>query len=144
MPPRAFFCAMNEERVKRSCVSMTHTLHRGWRGGGGGREGGLGACGEGTRQTGSPTACVKKSRVRIGVSLGNQKHSSNLWTLMIPKMYIRTLGYNVQISVKKFPTLSNFSVKFGHCNLGFSYTFLESPGSIDYCYVFGFPETRRS
>ena len=74
---------------------------------------------------------LTKIRVRIGVPLGNQIHSSNLWTLGIPKMYLRTLGYNVQISVKKFPTLSNFSVKFGHCNLGFSYTFLESPGSID-------------
>ena len=27
------------------------------------------------------------------------------------------------------------SVKFGRCNLGFSYTFSESPGSIEYCYV---------
>ena len=43
------------------------------------------------------TACLKKSRVRTGVSLGNQIHSSNLWTLGIPKMYMNTLGYNIQM-----------------------------------------------
>ena len=30
-----------------------------------------------------------------------------------------TLGYNIQISLKKCPTLRNFSVKFGRCNLEF-------------------------
>ena len=35
--------------------------------------------------------------------------------------------------------MSYLRVKFGLCNLVFPYTFLESPGSIDYCYVFGFP-----
>ena len=36
-------------------------------------------------------------RVRHVILLGNQIHSVNLWTLRIPKMYMRILGYNVQI-----------------------------------------------
>ena len=36
-------------------------------------------------------------RVRTRGSQGNQMHSGILWTQGIPKMYIRTLGYNVQI-----------------------------------------------
>ena len=40
---------------------------------------------------------LTKIRVRTGVSLGNQIHSVNLWTLGIPKMYMGTLGYNIQI-----------------------------------------------
>ena len=37
-----------------------------------------------------------------------------------------------------------FNVKLGWDNLGFPYTFLESPGSIEYCYVFGFLGPRQS
>ena len=42
---------------------------------------------------------LSKFRVRTGVSPGNQIHSSNLWILGIPKMYMGTLGYNVRISL---------------------------------------------
>ena len=42
---------------------------------------------------------LTKFRVRTGMSKGNQIDSSNLWTLGIPKMYMGTLGYNIQISL---------------------------------------------
>ena len=42
---------------------------------------------------------LAKSRVRTGGSQGNQIHSIILWTLGILKMYMGTLGYNVQISL---------------------------------------------
>ena len=41
---------------------------------------------------------LTSSRVRTGMSKGNQIHSSNLWTLGIPKMYMGPLSYNIQIS----------------------------------------------
>ena len=40
--------------------------------------------------------------------------------------------------------MSYFRVKFGLCNLGFSYTFSESSGSIEYRYSFGFLGIRGS
>ena len=43
------------------------------------------------------------------------------------------------VTLKNFAQPCSFSVKFGCCNLGLSCTFLESPGSIEHCYVFGFP-----
>ena len=45
------------------------------------------------------------------------------------------------VTLKNFAQPCSFSVKFGCCNLGLSCTFLESPGSIEYRYVFGFPIT---
>ena len=42
------------------------------------------------------------------------------------------------VTLKNFAQPCSFSVKFGCCNLGLSCTFLGSPGSIEYCYVFGF------
>ena len=46
---------------------------------------------------GRSRSVLTKSRVRTGGSQGNQIHSVILWTLGIPKMYMGTLGYNVQI-----------------------------------------------
>ena len=45
----------------------------------------------------SPHSVLTNFRVRTCDSQGNQMHSGILWTLGIPKMYMRTLGYNVQI-----------------------------------------------
>ena len=44
-----------------------------------------------------PRSVLTNLRVRTPGSQGNQMHSGILWTLGIPKMYMRTLGYNVQI-----------------------------------------------
>ena len=49
-----------------------------------------------------------------------------------------TLGYEVQISHKKCPTLNIFSVSFGRCNLEVSPQFLEYVGIIEHCCAFGF------
>ena len=40
---------------------------------------------------------LTSARVRTGGVQRNQIHSSVLWTLGIPKMYLGTLGYNVLI-----------------------------------------------
>ena len=47
-----------------------------------------------------PRSVLTFLSVRTGGVQGNQIHSSNIWTLGIPKMYMRPLGYNVQISLK--------------------------------------------
>ena len=44
---------------------------------------------------------LTKSRVTTPVSLGNQIHSSTLWTLGFPKMYLGTLGYKGKITLYK-------------------------------------------
>ena len=40
-----------------------------------------------------PRGVLTFSRVRHAMLRGNQIHSINVWTLGIPKMYMRTLGY---------------------------------------------------
>ena len=45
----------------------------------------------------SYTEHVTFLRVRHVNFQGNQIHCSNLWTLGIPKMYMGTLGYNIQM-----------------------------------------------
>ena len=47
---------------------------------------------------------LKKSTVRTPVSKGNQIHSSTLWTLRYPKMYMATLGYKGKVSLLKLWT----------------------------------------
>ena len=49
-----------------------------------------------------------------------------IWALGIPKMYMGALGYKV------------LRMTCFLCNPKFPYIFLESPGSIDYCYALGF------
>ena len=46
-----------------------------------------------------PRRVLTSSRVRHVMWWGNQIHSVILWTLGIPKMYMGTLGYNIQISL---------------------------------------------
>ena len=46
-----------------------------------------------------PRRDLSLSRVRHVMLWENQKHSIILWNLGIPKMYMGTLGYNVQISL---------------------------------------------
>ena len=48
---------------------------------------------------GSARCGITFLRVRHVNYQGNQIHSSNLWTLGIPKMYMGHLGYNIQISL---------------------------------------------
>ena len=45
----------------------------------------------------SSRCVLTPDRVRHVMCRGNQIHSINLWTLGIPKMYMRILGYNIQI-----------------------------------------------
>ena len=45
-----------------------------------------------------PRCVLTPDRVRHVMCRGNQIHSINLWTLVIPIMYMGALGYNVQIT----------------------------------------------
>ena len=53
------------------------------------------------QQPGTAHSVLKKSTVRTPVSKGHQIHSSTLWTLRYPKMYITTLGYKGKVSLLK-------------------------------------------
>ena len=55
-----------------------------------------------------------------------------MWELQVTKSTFYT---------KNTGQLKVFRVKFGLCNLGFPYTFSDSPGSTEYRYVFGFLRT---
>ena len=52
-----------------------------------------------THDTNTARRVLTSSRVRHVMLWRNQIHSVNLWTLGIPKMYMGTLGYNIQISL---------------------------------------------
>ena len=47
-------------------------------------------------------------------------------------------------NIKSLAQSCTLGVKLGRENLWFQYTFLESPRSIEYCYVFGFLGPRQS
>ena len=83
---------------------------------------------------------LTSTRVRTGGVQGNQIHSSTLWILGMG--FQKCNFYSILRSSKfysKQPSYPAFLVlKFGRSRNWIKVTFLESPGSIEYCYVFGF------
>ena len=51
---------------------------------------------------------LTRSRVRTPMSKGNQIHSSTLWSLRFPKMYMATLGYKGNVLHYKYRVVQSF------------------------------------